>query len=251
MTLTRLTSLAFIVAFGVLAFASTAYSQDSVEWSYEEPTGPANWGSLSPAFRTCGEGSRQSPIDLRDAARRRAARIRTAYTPSALIQEHNGETVEVRSDLAQTLYVGDKPYALVQFHFHSPAEHSVAGARRPLEIHFVHQAPDGERAVLGALVRVGRANAEFGLLADSFPRIAGQETRVNVPVDLRRLLPASRRAYRYAGSLTTPPCTEGIRWMVLAKPLRISERQLEALRAVVERNARPVQPRNGRRLVLF
>ena len=191
MALTRLASLAVFLAFGVLAPAYTAHAQDSVEWSYEGATGPANWGSLSPAFRTCGEGSRQSPIDLRGAARRPADRIRTTYSPSAFTQLHNGETVEVRSDLAQTLLVGDKRYSLVQFHVHSPAEHTVAGALAPLEIHFVHQAADGERAVLGALARVGRDNPAFGLLAGSSPRTAGDETRVDVPVDLRRLLPAS------------------------------------------------------------
>jgi carbonic anhydrase len=171
--------------------------------------------------------------------------------PSAVTQENNGETIEVRSELAQTLFVGDKAFSLVQFHFHSPAEHTVAGAVEPLEIHFVHQAADGERAVLGALLRVGHENAEFELLANSFPHSPGEATHLETPLDLERLLPSSRRAYRYAGSLTTPPCTEGIRWMVLAKPVRISERQLEELREVVEGNARPVQPRNGRRVILF
>ena len=235
---------------GLLALTSTASAQDSVEWSYEGPTGPANWADLSPSFRTCGEGSRQSPIDLSDAKERRAPRIRTAYTPSAVGLEHNGETVELRSDLAQTLYVGGKAYSLVQMHFHSPAEHSVERRIGPLELHFVHQAADGERAVLGALLRRGRHNAEFRLVRRALPRSAGQAARVDVPVDLEGLLPASRRAYRYAGSLTTPPCSEGIRWMVLEDPLRLSRRQIGAVREIVEGNARPVQPRNGRRLTL-
>jgi carbonic anhydrase len=105
--------------------------------------------------------------------------------------------------------------------------------------------------VLGALVSVGRGNAEFGLLAESFLHRVGEVARVEAPVDLRRLLPCSYRAYRYPGSLTTPPCTEGIRWMVLAKPIRISEHQLRELRETVEGNARPAQPQNGRPLVLF
>ena len=251
MTIKRLRTSTILGAVAALTFAAPAAAQESVEWSYEGPTGPANWGSLSPAFRTCGEGSRQSPIDLREPVRRPAELIRTAYTPSAVTQMNNGETVEVRSDLAQTLFVGDKPYSLVQFHFHSPAEHPVAGAVKPLEIHFVHQAADGERAVLGALVRAGRENAEFGLLAEAFPQLAGEVARVETPIDLQRLLPASRRAYRYPGSLTTPPCTEGIRWMVLAKPIQISEHQLEKLRETVEGNARPAQPLNGRPLILF
>lgn len=250
MNLSRLTSRILVVAAGSLALASTASAQESVEWSYEGETGPAHWADLSPAFRACGEGSRQSPIDLRDATERRTAPIRTAYTPSAVGLEHNGETVELRSDLAQTLYVGAKAYSLVQMHFHSPAEHSVARRIWPLEIHFVHQAADGERAVLGALVRRGRHNDAFRLVRRALPRTAGAEARVDVPVDLEGLLPASRRAYRYAGSLTTPPCSEGIRWMVLEQPVRLSRRQIEGVRESVEGNARPVQPRNGRRLTI-
>jgi carbonic anhydrase len=240
-----------LAVIAALALAGQAMAQESVEWSYEGPTGPEFWGSLSPAFATCGEGSLQSPIDLRDPRRRPAPRIDTDYTPSTLGELNNGETIEVRSDLAQTLEVGDKPYGLVQFHFHVPSEHLVRGGDAPVEIHFVHQAADGERAVLAALVEEGRPNAAFATLAASFPEAAGEETRVEAPVDLTELLPAARRAYRYPGSLTTPPCTEGIRWLVLARRVRISEQQLEALEEIVEGNARAVQPRHGRPLVLF
>jgi carbonic anhydrase len=206
--------------------------------------------SLSPAFAGCGEGTLQSPIDLRDPLLRPAPRIVTDYVRSPLGEHNNGETIEVRSDLAQALLVGGKEYGLVQFHFHVPSEHLVAGDRFPLEIHFVHQAADGERAVLGALVEVGRRNEAFASLASSFPEQAGEDERVESPVDLTELLPASPRAYRYPGSLTTPPCTEGIRWMVLARPVTVSEHQLSSLEEIVEGNARPVQPRNGRPLVL-
>jgi carbonic anhydrase len=177
-----------------LALASTASAQESVEWSYEGATGPANWADLSPAFSACGEGSRQSPIDLGRSSRREAAPIRTAYTPSAVSLEHNGETVELRSALAQTLFVGSKPYSLVQMHFHSPAEHAVARRIGPLELHFVNQAADGERAVLGAIVRTGRHNREFGRVRRALPRAAGLTAEIEAPLDLRRLLPASRRA---------------------------------------------------------
>jgi carbonic anhydrase len=245
---TRIPLSVVLVTAAALASAGSARAQ---EWSYEGATGPAHWASLSPAFSACGEGSLQSPIDLGAAIRRPAPRIRTAYTPSAVSLRHNGETVEVRSDLAQTLTVGAKTYALVQFHFHSPAEHLVDGTAAPLELHFVHQAVDGERAVLGVLARVGHANAPLAQLLASLPRVAGDQTRVPTPVDLARLLPSSPEAYRYPGSLTTPPCTEGIRWIVLAHPMQISERQLADLRETVEGNARPVQARNERPVTLF
>jgi carbonic anhydrase len=234
----------------VLAVAATALSQDLVEWSYEGRTGPRNWAGLSPAFAACGEGTLQSPIDLRDARRAPAARIETDYRRSTLTESNNGETIEVRAERSQTLAVGGREYGLVQLHFHAPAEHLVEGERAPLEIHFVHQAADGERAVLSVLVEEGRRNRAFGRIAASFPDGAGQEDSVDVPVDLTALLPNSRRAYRYPGSLTTPPCSEGIRWLVLARPITVSERQLNRLERIVEGNARPAQPRNGRRLVL-
>ncbi len=235
-----------------LAVAAPATAQEPpVEWGYEGAIGPAYWGSLSPAFAACGEGSLQSPLDLRSAARLPAPRIDTRYVPSSVTLTNNGETVEVRSDMAQSLRVGGKSYSLVQLHFHVPSEHLVAGDGAPAEIHFVHQAADGERAVLGALVRRGRANRQFGRIAAALPEGAGEQARVQAPVDLTRLLPRSRRAYRYPGSLTTPPCTEGIRWMVMAHPVRVSEAQLGALEDVVEGNARPVQPRNDRPIVLF
>jgi carbonic anhydrase len=233
-----------------LAAAGTALSQDPVEWSYEGRTGPDYWAGLSPAFAACGEGALQSPIDLRDARRRQAARIETGYRRTALEETNNGETIEVAPERSQELRVGARRYGLLQFHFHAPAEHVVAGEQAPLEIHFVHQAADGERAVLGVLVEEGRRNRAFARVAAAFPDAAGEQSRVDAPVDLTALLPASRRAYRYPGSLTTPPCSEGIRWMVLARPITVSAAQLRALERIVEGNARPVQPRNGRRLVL-
>jgi carbonic anhydrase len=234
-----------------LAVAGTALSQDPPEWSYEGRTGPDSWAALSPAFAACGEGALQSPIDLRDPRRAPAPRIETDYRRSTLEESNNGETIEVTPERSQTLRVGGKRYSLAQFHFHAPAEHVVAGERTPLEIHFVHQAADGERAVLGVFVEEGRRNRAFGRVAAAFPDAAGEQGRVEAPVDLTALLPASRRAYRYPGSLTTPPCSEGIRWMVLARPITVSARQLRALERIVEGNARPAQPRNGRRPVLF
>jgi carbonic anhydrase len=241
------------VGAAVLAITLSApvAAQEPVLWSYEGATGPERWSSLTPAFAPCGEGSLQSPIDLRDPTLQRAARIVTYYVPSTLSELNNGETIEIRSDRRQTLQVGDKAFDLVQLHFHSPSEHRVVGDRSPLEIHFVHQAADGERAVLGALVEAGRRNRVFARLRASFPERAGAEDRVDRRVDLTRLLPASRRAYRYPGSLTTPPCTEGIRWMVLARPMTVSKRQLRALQELVEHNARPIQPRNDRPLILY
>jgi carbonic anhydrase len=232
-----------------LAAAPGAMAQDP-EWAYEGPNGPANWGSLSPAFAPCQDGLQQSPIDLVDPLRAPAAPIRTRYTPSPVTLEHNGETIEGVPERTQRLRVGAAHYGLAQFHFHAPSEHVINGRRAPLEIHFVHADAAGNRAVLGALVRRGQRNAAFARLAASFPRSEGAEREVEAPVDLDGLLPTGRTAYRYAGSLTTPPCSEGIQWMVLAEPVELSRRQIRQFRRIVDGNSRPTQPHNGRTITL-
>ncbi len=230
-----------------LALAAPAMAQGT-EWEYEGERGPAAWGSLDPAFAACSTGRLQSPIDLRGArAADDAERIRARYTPTALTVENNGHTVEAVPEEEQTLRIGSKRFNLLQFHVHTPSEHAVRGRRSPLELHFVHQADDGERAVLGVLVRRGERNESFAELG-RLPRAEGQEVEVEERVDLRGLMPARLTAFRYSGSLTTPPCSEGIRWNVVDTPIEMSRRQLRRVRSITGLSARPLQPRNGRPL---
>jgi carbonic anhydrase len=238
-----------LAAAAVLLAAPSTMAQDP-EWGYEGPAGPPHWHMLSPAFAACGAGLLQSPIDLGDARTAPAPAIVTDYRRSPVTLERTAETVDVVSERSQRLRVGAKEYSLVQLHFHGPSEHRVGGRRAPLELHFVHQAAGGERAVLGVLVRPGRRNATAASIVAALPARAGQERRAGREVDLTGLLPRNRRAYRYDGSLTTPPCSEGIRWMVLSGTVALSRPQIAALRRVAEGNARPVQPANGRVPVL-
>ncbi|MGH2742895.1 MAG: carbonic anhydrase [Thermoleophilaceae bacterium] len=231
-----------------LAFAAPAMAQQ-IEWDYEGERGPANWGSLDPSFSTCSTGLSQSPIDLSGADSVRAERIRASYRPTPLVVENNGYTVEGIPDEEQTLYIGDKAFRLLQFHFHAPSEHAVTGRRYPLEIHFVHQAADGERAVFGVLVKRGDRNEAFAELG-RLPRSEGDETEVEEPGDLRGLMPRRLTAFRYAGSLTTPPCSEGIRWNVADSYVEMSRRQIDSMSSILGYSARPLQPRNGRALIV-
>jgi carbonic anhydrase len=231
-----------------LALAASAMAQET-EWDYEGERGPSSWGTLDPAFVSCSTGLSQSPIDLRGADSMPAERIRAAYRPTPLLVENNGHTVEGIPEEEQTLRIGAKRFGLVQFHFHTPSEHAVTGRRFPLEVHFVHQAEDGERAVFGVLVRRGDRNEAFADLG-RLPRRAGGETEVDEHVNLRGLMPRRLTAFRYDGSLTTPPCSEGIRWNVADSYIEMSRRQIRRLRAIIGPSARPLQPRNGRELTV-
>ena len=238
-------------ATAAVLIAAAGVAGAATDWSYEGATGPSHWATIFDGkYKLCGDGKRQSPINLRNPDHAAAAAISTTFVASVLTQHNNGHTVEVSPARAETLHVGAKAYKLLQFHFHSRSEHAGTGARAPLEIHFVHQAADKSYAVLGVFVRRGARNAAFGRLLETMPASDGGTLPVNGTLNPARLLPASRRAYRYAGSLTTPPCSEGLSWMVLAKPITISKAQLDAVRKIVHGNVRPLQPRNGRALTL-
>lgn len=239
---------------------STAPRDEDPVWHYEGAEGPEHWGALSPAFATCRSGRNQSPVDLVPAASAVPPRIVTFQFPPASLRiahhEHvadginNGHTIQINYDDGDTLTLGDTPYALVQYHFHDPSEHTVAGRRFPMEMHMVHRSATGELAVVGVLIERGRHNAAFDPVWTNLPTKKGVETHYeHVMVDVDALLPASRTSYRYHGSLTTPPCTEGVEWIVLATPIALDTPQLDAFSHLIHANARPVQPLHGRTIL--
>ncbi len=227
-------------------------------WDYGKEHGPASWGPLCPEFATCGSGRSQSPIDIKGAAPETLAPVKTAYQPVELRIVHhehmadvvnNGHTVQVNYPEGSTLTVGDQSFVLLQYHFHSPSEHTVDGKHFPMEMHLVHKAADGKLAVLGAFINEGKANAAFEPVWANLPKEKGMEVHLSdVKVDVDALLPRDRTTYRYDGSLTTPPCTEGVKWFVLANPVALSADQVAAFRAIVKDNNRPTQPLNGRKI---
>lgn len=230
---------------------------DAPVWHYEGAEGPANWGKLSPAFAACAEGRAQSPIDItKPSPSGRLAELKTTLPPAMLRIVHhahmadginNGHTIQINYSEGDTLAIGGKPYQLVQYHFHAPSEHTIDGRHYPMEMHMVHKAADGQLAVIGVFIEEGPHNSAFDPVWGSLPREKGVETHLAaVIVDVDRLLPASRTTYRYEGSLTTPPCSEGVAWLVMTTPITLSAEQIGQFTAIVKANNRPVQPLNGR-----
>ncbi len=221
-------------------------------WSYDGKHGQRAWATLSPEYAQCGLGARQSPIDLPVAAgpdvpRTPAAEMQVFHHEHSLEVSNNGHTVAVTYDDGDQLALGETVYPLVQYHFHAPSEHTFAGQHFPGELHLVHRAANGRLAVVGVMLESGPHNPAFEAVVGHLPLTVGTSEHANrVPVDIDALLPASRQAFRYAGSLTTPPCTEGVEWLVLRTPVGIDPSQLQSLASVLHHNNRDTQALHGR-----
>lgn len=218
-------------------------------WGYEGAHGPEHWGSLDPAFAVCGNGREQSPIDLTGAEPGELSEIGFDYAPSPISIGNNGHSIQVDYQAGSGIVLDGTRYELVQFHFHHRSEHTVDGADFPLEMHLVHAGADGALAVVGVFLDEGGANEALAPVFGQMPGEAGPPAVVPGTVDAAALLPGRRTTWRYPGSLTTPPCSEGVSWLVMTEPVTASRGQVEAFRALFPVNNRPVQPLNGRRLV--
>jgi carbonic anhydrase len=223
-----------------------AHATGAVHWTYAEA---AEWGELAAEFGTCGTGVEQSPIDLTQPVAMEIADAIYQYVPSEATVTDNGHTVQVNFAAGGTLQLDGKTYSLLQFHFHGPSEHTVDGASWPLEVHFVHKADDGALAVVGVLIAEGAEAPAYGSVISAIPAESGTEVPVPGPLDAATMLPPLKLAYRYDGSLTTPPCSEGVAWSVLEATITMSAEQIESIRShFAEPNNRPVQPINEREL---
>jgi carbonic anhydrase len=229
-------------------------------WHYEGAEGPEHWGGLSGKFASCGNGRAQSPVDIaKSETATESLQVKTNLLPGALRIAHhehvadginNGHTIQVNYAGGDELTIGTDTYGLVQYHFHNRSEHTVQGKHFPMEMHLVHKSEGGKLAVIGVFIEEGAHNAAFDPIWNNLPRQKGVETHypaVNVDVD--KLLPANRSSYRYDGSLTTPPCSEGVRWIVMTTPIQLSAAQIQAFTAIIHDNNRPTQPLNGRRVL--
>lgn len=221
----------------------------STPWSYSGATGATSWGSLSPAFAACDQGLMQSPIDLTTAGHRAETGIEIEYREIRMEILHNGHTVQVNVGNESVLQVAGVAFTLIQVHFHTPSEHTMNGNAFPLEAHFVHQSADGRLAVIGVFFEEGEAHEALGTLIEHMPSSAAEPRTVDAVFDPEALLPERRDIYRYMGSLTTPPCSEGVNWHVIHTPLQASADQIARMRAAMGMNARPVQPLNNRLLL--
>ncbi len=226
-------------------------------WAYEGSEGPDVWGSLDPSFATCSGGRSQSPIDLPlHAGAAGITQIVFDYKPTKLNLANNGHTIQAEYDPGSTMSLDGKRYELLQFHFHVPSEHRLGGIEYPMEAHLVHRASDGALAVVGVFFYGGlrdkpgiaASTAKTPVLDKLWQSLPskGVTIRKADTVDVSGLLPFDRSYVTYEGSLTTPPCTEGVRWLLLTTPVLAGQSHVEKFLAIVGRNARPPQPLNGR-----
>ncbi len=229
---------------------SSAYAAEGPHWTYEGHGAPAEWGALSPDFAACERGHEQSPIDLHAAIPAMLADPVVQWEPTPLKILNNGHTIQVDVAPGSKMMLAGEEFSLAQFHFHHLSEHTVEGKHAQMEIHFVHKGASG-LAVLGVLVEEGPANPLIAKIWDKMPKKEGAVTVPDAMISPQELLPAGdATAWRYAGSLTTPPCSEVVSWVVLHKPITMSAEQLAAFAALYPNNARPIQPLYRRQLLL-
>lgn len=218
------------------------------EWGYGIDNGPARWADLRPEYALCGSGTQQSPVDLGAASPAELPDVHFEYRSVPLEVFHDGRSAGAGFERNSFIEVGGGIFDLEELHFHLPSEHRVEGRSFPAEMHFVHENGYGDLAVVGVLMVEG---AELPALEPLLTHLPRERTEGSRPVagetlELPGLLPEERLDFRYPGSLTTPPCSEKVRWYVLRSPVELSGGQLAALREAVRGNARPVQDRNGR-----
>lgn len=222
------------------------------DWSYEGYTGPEHWGNLTLDFASCKKGKEQSPIDLTAAEEAKFSAPQLNYATQPLQLTNTGHTlVEEVSTAPLHLSFGGQDYNLKQVHFHTPGEHQLNGKSFPMEVHFVHSDADGQLTILGVLVQQGQINSTLQRLLQKVPLLKGETvTDQKAALDLNSLLPKIKHFYHYMGSLTTPPCSEGVHWLVLANPIEASAEQIQQLSQLMGKNSRPLQPLNDRNLTL-
>ncbi len=218
-------------------------------WSYQGAAGPQTWGGLKPEFTTCANGQRQSPIDIRGGLAVDLEPVKFNYQASPFAVIDNGHTVQANISSGNSIEIGGKRFELQQFHFHRPSEERIDGRQFEMSLHLVHKDEQGRMAVVGVLFDKGPAQPAVQRVWNGLPLEKGEELAARVPLELGDLLPTDRRYFTYMGSLTTPPCSEGVQWVVMRQPMTMSPEQIELFARMYPMNARPVQQAAGRRIL--
>lgn len=259
-TLRRLAIFATVGAF-TLSVAACGSDNDADEaaggdtsttlphWTYEGEEGPEHWGDLAPEYAACADGSAQTPIDITGAVEADLADPVFSYDVKSATVINNGHTIQANAAEGNTITVDGAVSPLKQIHFHAPSEHTINGKAAAAEVHFVHKTDDGVITVVGVMIVEGsEPNAAWQPYVDALTTEEGAETAVEL--DWNAMLPASHTTYRYTGSLTTPPCTEGVNWFLMTEPVALSADQIAAFTAAYEGNNRPIQALNDREIEL-
>ena len=237
-----------------LAVAQTA-ANTNAPWDYEGKRGTLTWGRLDPEYAACGHGHEQSPIDIRGARLNKAlAPIEFHYLAGPVTLVNTGHTVQVTPGPGSYIVAGGVRYDLVQFHFHHPGEEAVSGKITDMDIHLVHKSADGKFAVVA--IRLSEdittpPNAVLAALWPHLPATAGATEKITDPVNPGGLLPADRGYWTYMGSLSAPPCTEGVRWFIFEQEMTLSRGQLKAFATLYKLNSRPLQDAHGRKIEAY
>lgn len=225
---------------------TSAAQADDVQWGYEGEGAPENWGELDPDYEMCGIGMEQSPVDLVSADLEDLPDLVFDYVPSSWSVTNNGHTVQVTPDQPYSMELDGRDNTLLQMHLHTPSEHLVGGESFDAEAHFVHSDSDDQLTVVGVLFEEAAPNPIIEQLLAEAPSTVDEVVQVEEEMDLSTLLPESREYNTYSGSLTTPPCSEDVTWIVYTQPISASMEQITDLNALMGTNSRPVQDLNDR-----
>jgi carbonic anhydrase len=241
-------SLLAALAIGTAAMAA---AQTGAKWSYEGKTGPLRWGKLDPTYKACSNGHEQSPLDIRGAKLNKALQpIEFHYKTGPVTLENNSHTIVGHVNPGSYIVAGGVRYDLVEFDFRHPSEETVKGKLSDMSVQLVHKSVDGQLAIVAVrlIEDQNRPNALLAALWEHLPKSPGKTAQVADMVNPGALLPADRGYWTYMGSLTTPPCTEGVRWFVFEQQVTLSRDQLRAFTAIFKVNTREMQDPHGRRI---
>ena len=228
------------------ADAKATTESHTAHWSYEGEGAPVRWGKLNSAWAKCENGSRQSPIDIRDGIKVDLEQVNFDYRPARFSVIDNGHTIQVNLGVGNHVTIMGRKYELVQFHFHRPSEERVNGQGFQMVAHLVHRDTEGKLAVVAVLIEEGKAHSLIQSVWNNLPLEKNEALAATTPMDLNELLPERREYYTYMGSLTTPPCSEGVLWIVLKEPIQVSSQQIAIFARLYPMNARPIQVQAGR-----
>ena len=236
----------FLSIVAVLVGGGELQAGEEPHWSYSGATGPENWAVLSPDYAICEAGVNQSPVDIVSALSTKLGTLEPHYRSGSTTVVNNGHTLQVNADPGSRLQVEGQSFELLQLHYHSPSEHQINGEQFLLEAHFVHQNENGDLAVVAVLFRDGAWNSDLEKIGKAAPATVGQSALIDIRFEELKMNTRHESYFRYNGSLTTPPCTEGVRWYVLKTPGTISAKQAAAFVALIGEDARGPQPLNAR-----
>ncbi|MBK1649203.1 carbonic anhydrase [Rhabdochromatium marinum] len=235
---------------GTLVASSAAFAGAGPHWGYEGEEGPSHWGELDANYAVCASGRNQAPIDVHDAVDAELPPVEFHYKAGGWDEVNNGHSIQVNYQPGSSIKVNGHRYELKQFHFHTPSENHVEGHEFPLEAHLVHADADGNLAVIAVMFEQGETNQALADAWEEMPEHADEHHKLLHQVSAEALLPSSHEYYRFNGSLTTPPCSEGVLWLVMKEPVTASAEQIEHFAKVMGHpNNRPIQPTNARMVV--